>query len=111
MHEQLDLLAPIVTPPRIVGETLQERFERFNARNPHVYAAIVLIARRLVKAGRTRIGIAQVYEILRYERLVYAASDDGHKLNNDFRSRYSRLIIAREPDLAAAFETRELRTA
>jgi hypothetical protein len=111
IQEQLDFFSPIEVVHGIPGETLQQRFERFHARNPHVLAALVSIARRMVKAGRKRIGIKQLYEVLRYERLIYTNSDDGHRLNNSFTSRYARLIIAQEPDLAEAFETRVLRAA
>jgi hypothetical protein len=36
---------------------------------------------------------------------------DPFKLNNDYRSRYVRKIVAEYPDLADAFETRTLRAA
>ena len=111
MSQQLDFWAPIEVLEHVKGETLQQRFERFHARNPHVYAALVAIARRMVKAGKSRIGIKQIYEVLRYERLIYTRSDDGHRLNNNFTSRYARLIIAQEADLSNVFETRELRAA
>ena len=109
--QQLDFWAPIESVPHVRDETMQQRFDRFHARNPHVYAALVAIARRMIKAGKSRIGIKQLYEVLRYERLIYTATDDGHRLDNNYTSRYARLIIANEPDLAHAFETRRLRAA
>jgi hypothetical protein len=33
------------------------------------------------------------------------------KLNNNYRSRFARLIMDNEPDLAGVFETRELKAA
>ena len=109
--QQLDFWAPSESVPHVRDETMQQRFDRFHARNPHVYAALVAIARRMIKAGKSRIGIKQLFEILRYERMVYTKSDDGHRLNNNLTAYYARAIIANEPDLAHAFETRRLRAA
>lgn len=109
MTEQLDFWSPIesIEP----GGTIKERFERFHARNPHVYAALVTIARRMVKAGRTRIGIKQLYEVLRADRLIYCSSDDAFKLDNNYTAYYAREIMANESDLEGLFETRKIRAA
>jgi hypothetical protein len=87
--------------------TIQQRFEAFHAQNPHVYEHLVSMARRLHARGRRRIGIAMLFETMRYQ---YAVSTDGDdfKLNNNFRSRYARLIMQRHPDLDGVFETREI---
>jgi len=106
MQEQFHLLST-VHPPRIEGETLQERFERFHEANPHVYIALVRLARQARSRGRRKIGMKMLFEVLRWN---YRLQTDGEefKLCNSYTSRYSRLIEAQEPDLAGLFEKREL---
>lgn len=87
-------------------KTLTERFVDFHTRSPGVYVALVRLARQWVQAtGRRRLGIATLYERVRWEMAV-ATSDADFKLNNDYRAFYARLIMQNEPDLAGLFETR-----
>lgn len=53
-----------------------------------------------------------LFEVLRWQHAV--STDDPTSpflLNNNWRSRYARLIAEQEPDLHHAFELRELRAA
>jgi len=91
-------------------QSIQERFEVFHAANPSIYDEIVYLARRAKVRGHDRIGIEICFGALRWNRLVETTGERGFKLNNDFRSRYARLIMEQESDLARFFETRDLRT-
>lgn len=82
-------------------------FQAFHAENPHVYAALVELARAAKEKGAAEIGIGMLWEVLRW-RLFFETTDANFKLNNNHRSRYARLIMAQEPDLAGIFEVREL---
>ena len=88
---------------------LDAEFARFHAAHPEVYRNLVRLAEQIVAAGRRKIGIATLYERLRWEYLVGDLTGNGFKLDNNHRSRYARLIAAQEPHLAHLFETRELR--
>lgn len=97
-------LAPF--PP----DQIQESFERFDRENPAVYNAFRQAARELVAAGRTRIGAKMIVERLRWEtRFGAPMSQRPYKINNNFTSRYTRKLIAQEPDLAPFIETRRIR--
>jgi hypothetical protein len=97
----------VATPP---SQSIEEAFADFHRLNPWVYHALVRLARQVTQRGHSRIGIGMLFEVLRWE--WYTASTAGdYKLNNNYRSRYARLIAANEPDLADVFETRELRAA
>jgi hypothetical protein len=87
--------------------TIDARFESFHRLNPWVYDALVTLTRDLTRRGHDRIGIAMLFEVLRWQYLRTTVGDP-FKLNNDYRSRYSRLIMATEPDLADVFETRRM---
>jgi hypothetical protein len=92
------------------GASIQERFEQFDRLNPHIYELLVELARLLrARRPRRRVGIGMLYEVLRWNYLVHTTGGD-FKLNNNFRSRYARLIEHREADLRGAFELRELQS-
>jgi hypothetical protein len=90
--------------------SIQERFERFHQANPWVYESLRTLSLDLVGRGQTRIGIGMLFEVMRwhYARSTKDPSSD-FRLNNDYRSRYSRLLMDNEPELAFVFETRVLR--
>lgn len=91
------------------GKTIQERFENFHSLNPWVYRAICALARDLVARGRETMGIKWLTEVVRWQYARQTRGDD-FKLNNDYTSRYARLIMEREPDLATVFRIRKLQT-
>jgi hypothetical protein len=88
--------------------TIQERFEQYHHDNPQIYAKLVEYARRVKSGGYDRIGIQLVIERTRWFFMTEIEGKQEFKINNDFASRYSRLIMEREPDLAGLFPTREL---
>ena len=108
MLQQLDLFAlPQCSTPQL-GEhaTIAEKFAEFHRLNPHVYAALVRLARDLKRNGWRKAGMKQLFERLRWE---YAIQTQGEafRLNNNFTAHYARLVMHREPDLRDFFETRE----
>lgn len=94
----------------LLEDPITARFTEFHHRNPQVYAAIVRLARQRQAAGWATGSIAQIFEVLRWESDLLTVSDDGLKLNNDYRAPYARLVMANEPDLAGFFHTRTLRS-
>lgn len=92
------------------AETLDARFQAFHARNPHVYAALVRLARewRAVRGPAAVVGVKTLYEVARWQ-LSLSTTGEAWALNNSYTSRYARLVM-REPGLAGIFELRELRS-
>ena len=91
--------------------TIRERFETFHSEHPEVYRQLVRLAREWVSVGHRKLGIATLFERLRWEWHVAGLIDtDGYKLNNTYRAQYARLIMAEHPDLDGLFETRRLTT-
>jgi hypothetical protein len=80
-------------------------FERYHRDNPQVYAALRRFALEAKAAGRARLGIAALFERLRWWSIV-EAKGDAFKVNNTYRAHYARLLMRQEPDLAGFFETR-----
>lgn len=92
-------------------ETLDERFARFHALNPHVYRAFVSVARAYLRAtGRSHVGAKMIFEKLRWEYAL-RTTDADPALDNSYVSRYARMAAANELDLRHAFAFRRLRSA
>lgn len=85
-------------------------FADFHSAHPEVYDELVRLARAGRQAGWERLGIGQLFEVLRWERMLSGLPAEGErfKLNNNYRSRYARLIMSQEPDLADVFVLRAL---
>lgn len=90
-------------------ESSEDKFLRFHHENPHVYVALVSMARKLRAAGRNHYGIAALFEKLRFDQAI-STTGDTWKLNNTYRAFYARMIERREIDLRGFFETRERKT-
>lgn len=108
MADQLELWS-FTIPDYQPEQTIQERFTAFHYANPWVYEWLRDETRRLKTLGHQRVGIGMLFEVLRWNWMQRTVSTDGFKLNNDYRSRYARLIMFTNPDLTDVYETRHLR--
>lgn len=88
-------------------KTIDVDFQKFCDDNPSIYTNLVSMARKAKAAGFSKYGIKGLFEVLRWSRTVETKTLD-FKLNNNYTSRYARLIMSKEPDLKDFFETREL---
>lgn len=91
--------------------SIQDRYEEW-LRTPDgrlVYDEVRLRAMTLYRRGWTHFGIGAIWEAVRYDRAVRVGPEDGFKLNDHYRSRLARDLMADWPELAGFFETRELR--
>ena len=92
--------------------TLSDRYEAFKTDNPHVIGLIEAMIEKMIREGKTRIAISKVVEDLRSDNdFVTNRGHSSFKFNNDFRSRYSDLVISRHPEWDAIIERRVRTTA
>jgi len=87
------------------------QFLAFHEANPIVYATLARLARYARQRGRHRLGVKMLWERMRWELTI--ETDDAtsdYKLNNNYHSRYARLLMETEADLAGMFELRALRS-
>lgn len=107
---QTEMWEGLKCPSPILGEdnSLPARFERFDEANPHVYRALVSLARRIKgKRPTSTIGIGMLYEVLRWRVYMETESDEPYRLSNDFRAFYARKIMREEHDLDGIFQTKK----
>ncbi|KAB1989815.1 hypothetical protein ACWD4F_07550 [Streptomyces aureus] len=102
-------IQPVRHPADVGGLTIQQRFEAFHALNPWVLRSLARMTADCAEKGFGRIGIGMLFELLRYQ---YGAATRGDvfALNNDYRSRYVRLLLDEHPEWSPLFEVRALRT-
>ena len=101
---QLELF-PIVEPTYDEEMSLRDRFDAFNAQNPHVADALEILAAQWLAAGNRKVGMKALVERLRWESGI-RTQGDGYVLNNSYTAFYARLLIARRPEWADAISTR-----
>ena len=91
--------------------TLQERYREWLAtpEGKTVYAAVAERACALRRRGIRHYGVAALFEAARYDwTLQLGTQAPALRLNNDYRSRLARDLMADFPQLRGFFETREL---
>ena len=107
---------------RAHADGIDAAFFEFHAHNPQVYTLLVKFARQAKAAGRKKFGMKMLFERVRWYQEIETNDPTGLKLNNNYTSRYARLIQQQErcsPEcdgcgdpvcLAGLFEMRELHT-
>lgn len=85
------------------------KFGEFHRKNPRVYMELEALAEEAHRAGKRKIGIGMLFEVVRWNNLLQT-TDVDFKLNNNYRSRYARLLMDNRPHLQGMFETRELKS-
>ena len=93
-------------------DDIDKRFIRFHEENPHVYSTLVQEAVKLRGQGWKHFGLKCLYERARWLITMKTRIPDDmepYKLNNNYTSRYARLIMKQEPDLKGFFRLRKLK--
>ena len=102
----------VVSPTPLGGYqgTIQECFEEFHRLNPWILSHLTTMTSDLLERGREKIGIGMLWEVLRHQVLLTIDPGSEFKLNNNYRSRYARLMILQNSKLEDVFEIRKLRS-
>lgn len=118
IFEQPPTTVPPAEPPPIPPDTrkptIDELFERYHEAHPEIYEQMVRSAREAKRLGHKRISTKYLIEMVRanfiFNHEYDPEVDRTYTINNVFTSRYSRLIMEQEPDLAEMFVTRALKS-
>jgi hypothetical protein len=84
-------------------------FEKYHAKNPHVYDMFVKYAREVKAAGHNKFSIWAVANRVRWHYNFEVRGTYKYKISNDLLSRYSRRIMEREVDLVGFFNVKRLK--
>lgn len=97
-----------MTNQGLFDSSIESRFRRFHAQNPHVYQMFKQFTIEAISKGRQKIGAKMIAERIRWYSEV-ESSGDQFKLNNNFVSRYVRMLEREDPRLVSVFERRSLK--
>ena len=90
--------------------TIQEEFEAYHTLHPEVYARLNKSVDILRQRGFEHYGMSALCEAVRWHFAMEWGEND-YKINNNFKSRYVRLMLKDRPELVDFFHVRELRAA
>lgn len=83
-------------------------FWRFHDEHPEVMRELATLALEARQRGARRIGIKQLFEVLRWQRGMRTNDWSGFKLNNSYTAYYARVLEDWFPGLDGMFEQRRL---
>ena len=87
---------------------LQRRFNTYHQENPNVYKLFKQFAIQSKYNGRRHFGAKAIMERVRWEVSI-ETKDAEFKINNNYTSRYVRLLEKEDPSFIGFFQKRELR--
>lgn len=84
------------------------KWRGFHLKHPEVYSILVNLTKQAYVAGRQRIGIGMLFEVMRWEMTIADLPDDheGYKMPNEYRSRYARLLMDWNPEWEGIFSVK-----
>jgi len=91
------------------GNTIQERFEEFDNKNPLVWNLFKQQVQKAISRGKKKLSAKTILGFIRWN-LTLATTGDEFKINDIFTSRYSRKYINQFPEHKEVFELRNLRS-
>ena len=96
--------------PASMRNTIEEKFRAFHAANPFVYTSLIKLTKERFFRGTERHGMKALFEQLRW-RIATAGVRlaEGYRFDNNFTSRYVRMLVAEYPAYRGLFELRHLR--
>ena len=89
--------------------TTDEKFLKFHSDNPYIFQLFVKYSREAKAAGKKHYGIWAIANRIRWHVDIETRSRDGFKVNNNYLSRYARLIAEEYPEFKGFFRNRELK--
>lgn len=90
---------------KIQKRSLINRFLVYHNANPHVAEKLTEMAYTASKAGARNIGIAMLFEVLRWKTNIETIRTDGDfKISDSLAAPYARYIMKHNPQLQGVFK-------
>ncbi len=83
-------------------------FQQYHQSNPHLYELYKMIAIKLIRQGRRKIGSKYIFEHMRYD-FTFRSENDPFKINNNFAPMYARKFILENPQYGHLFNFKPLK--
>lgn len=93
-----------------ISPAVVDRFLTYHRQNPEIYELFKRFAMEAKSNGMEHFGAAAICERIRWHVAVERRNDE-FKVNNNYRSCYTRLLILDHPEFSDFFQTRRSRAA
>jgi hypothetical protein len=87
--------------------SLIERWRTYHAANPHVAKKLTDMAYTASRAGARNIGIAMLFEVLRWRTNIETVQTEGFKIADPLAAPYARYIMQENPELRGVFKLKK----
>ena len=84
--------------------SLLERWQAYHEANPHVAVKLTEMAYTASKAGARGIGIAMLFEVLRWRTNIETTQTEGFRISDPLAAPYARYIMLKNPALRGIFK-------
>ncbi len=91
-------------------KALDEKFFKYHKDNPHVLELLLMYTRQVKEAGFDTYSLNTIMNRVRWHVNIETKDIEGYKMNNNYSSRYARLIVLEAPEFEGFFNNRELQT-
>ncbi|MHC4158885.1 MAG: hypothetical protein ACYSSO_07375 [Planctomycetota bacterium] len=91
-------------------DQLDAKFWIYHEENPHVFELFTKFAVMAKSAGYQYYSAKAIFERVRWQINIETKDPEGFKLNNNYTSRYARLLVDRRPAFNGFFRNRVLKT-
>ncbi len=78
-------------------DTVEIRFARYNANNPHIYDMLRKRANELIDLGFLKGSIKHIFNCVRWEVYKSTLGNEKFSMPDEFHALYARLLRQREP--------------
>jgi len=89
---------------------MQSRFEEYHKKNPQVFDLFEKFAKKIRIVGYKNFGAKAIMERVRWEMIVSTTDNEPFKINNNYTSRYVRLLEEKDSSFEGFFRKRQLRS-
>lgn len=87
--------------------TIDKKFIAFHQNNRHIYQDILRYTKQVWDSGHRNFGMKAIFERIRWDYTVYSTGIP-FKLNNNYTSRYAKLVERDLPHTRGFFRNREI---
>jgi hypothetical protein len=91
-------------------KSLDEKFFQYHSDNPHIFDLFLSYARQVKGAGFKHYGFHTIMHRVRWHLNIETTDPEGYKMNNNYSSRYARLLAKKNPEFKGFFRNRKLTT-
>lgn len=107
-----DIIPVVPTDENLIPDEtyLQMKFMEYHNDHPEVYELLKKYVLMAKAANRETYSINGLFERIRWHVNVDTRDEDGFKMNNNYRSRYARMLMKDNPEFVGFFEIRELKS-